>query len=394
MTSSAAPMLNLITLKVVESMQGRKTAALLEEVTGTSERTWRNRFKTQNRMLWQKELEETVEKHRVAIREQLVSQYGLSEGEAEQAIERNPSLAAGMNLPFAEMIYWHSPKLGDSYPESIEAAANFDRFCFATHDAHASGDAVEVKKNLLDTLKWLQVFCPEDDRAEVTAMMSRIELALGLDELLDCSKQLTDWGFFHALTCWNLEFCSQYFPTMEAAPLFFGVLPKFSQDVEIEPGTGHLLRAGERVKRCWLHRPTSWLISFVAVVAYWERVGKAPPTLPTIKEIAAWFSEDERRIVSWRDETTNLTLKQFLNFWRSGVDLGEDGTLLMSPMPLFVVAHLGKLFLLHENGKLKQMVFCGDDYLIWWRRNLHRLKTKGVVFGTTPWPEYLNLPVD
>lgn len=394
MTFSAVPMLNLITLKVVESMQGRKFAAILEEATGTSERTWRTRLKKQDQTQGRKEIEEAAEKHRLALREQLVSQHGLSESEAEQALERNPSFAAGMGLPTADIIYWNSPWLGESYPESIEAAAYFDRFCFTIHDAHKSDDAVEIKKILLGTLEWLQGFFPEDDNAEVTAMISRIELASGLDELLDCSKQIADWIFFHFLTCWDLEFCSEYFSMMEAAPLFWGVLPKFSQDVEIEPDTGHLLRAGERVKRGWLHRPTSWLISFVAVVAYWARVGKAPPTLPTIKEMAAWFSEDEGRIVSWRDETTNLTKKQFMHFWRSGVQSGLDGTPVMSPMPLFVVAHLGKFFLLHENGKLKEMFFCGDDYLVWWRRNLQRLKTKGLVFGTTPWPEYLNLPID
>lgn len=194
---------------------------------------------------------------------------------------------------------------------------------------------------------------------------------------------------FHVLSCWDLSFCSVYFDgKLEAFPLFELVMPRLAPDIEIEPGTRRFLRGGVPPKVGIFEKSISRLFDFLAVLIYWKKFRQPPTKLPSVKDMAAWFHESERRIVNWRDETTRFTYRNLSDIcYAATVD--KEGNAPGLPSPMLVAALLWSPLLVRENGKPKSWYICFDDYEAWWKLNLARLTDKGLKFGETPLPSCL-----
>lgn len=384
-------MYNQFSTLILERLSGRKLPAILEERTGISERTWRNRIKDG----WSPAPEELAnfrEKVAANITELMLSKEGWTEEEVQQIITRNPSWKAGIGLPTADLIFWFSPGYGEDYTESISVASQFDVFCHALFDAGKAGDVDGVRKVLLDCLAWIVSYCDseEEEAEDVQELREKLSAANDLENLLEAAKPLVEQLLFLVLSCWDVEFCSYYTNgKTEPYPLFDLVMPRLSPDIEIEKGTNRFLREGKPPKRRIFEKSMSRFLDFLAVLSYWHKCRTPPERIPSVNEMATWFNEVQGRVVSWRDETTHLTASQLSSIWKEAVGLNMDGSYPGIPYPMFVAAHFFSDLLVREKGKLKSWIVCGDGYKQWWKRNLDRLTAKGLKFGSIPWPKCL-----
>ncbi|HJW55291.1 MAG TPA: hypothetical protein VJ577_08470 [Burkholderiaceae bacterium] len=381
---------NLFSLKIVERLQGRKLVTLLAERTGTTERTWRNRFK-HNWSPLPVDAGAFRERSAAYIVDQLKTVEGLSAEEAQSVIARNPSWKAGHGLPTADLVFWFSPGYGEDYPEAISTAGQFDLHSYAIHDAFKTADIDSARLALQGALKWLRSYCSADeDMSDADTLAEHLQEANDLSALYERAAFLAEQMLFHVMSCWDVEFCARYFPALvEPYPLFGLVMPRLSPGIVIEQAGGRFLRNGQVPKQRLFEKSVARLFDFLAVLIYWRRHRRFPDRIPQVKEMAAWFAQHDARIISWRDETTRFTANNLFTIWKKAVGSDKEGVCIGAPLPMLVAAHLWSPVLVLEAGKPRQWISCADGYERWWKRNLSRLAAKGLHFGATPWPECL-----
>lgn len=384
-------MFNQFSILVLERLYGRKVPVILQEETGVSERTWRNRIKNG----WSPG-EEEVEELRAHMADcaaaMLKDKCGVADSEARDFLSRRPSSLAGIALPTADLLFIFSPGFGGEYSESIAVARQFDLYCYALANAAKLSDADVAREILLDCLEWALSFWGDDEEDDEDAQELRGKLlaAEDLKSLLESAMPLADQLFLLVLAFWDVEFCSNYTRgKLEPISLFKLVMPCLSPTIELESCSNRFLRDGKPPKRGVFEKSTARLLDFLAVLSCWRRNRVPPDKLPAVKEMAAWFKEDPGRITSWRDETTLFTYSHFLSVWQSACVPDKRGRCPEAPAPMLVVAHLLSPLLVREKGKVTQWIVCGDGYERWWKRILDRLTAKGLKFGSTPWPKCL-----
>lgn len=233
------------------------------------------------------------------------------------------------------------------------------------------------------------IFPPTKTVQEAAAISKQLAEASGLEKLSEIAKVLGEEMVFHVLSCWDVEFCGHYFPGMvEPFPLFGLVMPRLSPGIVIEPGSGRFLRDGQPPKQRLFEKSMARLFNFLAVLIYWKRHRQFPDEVPKVKEMAAWFAQDEARVISWRDETTRFAARDLLTVWPAAAGTDRDGVPIGAPLPMLVAAQLWRPLLVLEAGK-QQWLDCSVGYERSWRRNLLRLTAKGLRFGALPWPTCL-----
>jgi hypothetical protein len=386
-------MFNQFAVSILERLTGRKLAALLGDISGTTERTWRNRFKHG----WEPTKDECrrlIARHDAAFIQSMVKVGGWPADEARAIAAERPSVKAGTVLPTADLIYQFSPGHGINCPETIALATHFDRDCEALSDAVRAGDVQRVREALVAMLDWLLTFCPQaTDTPDVDVDALRTQFESGVDAvtLLQAARPLSDALILHLLSCWDLEFCAGYFEgSMQAYPLFQLVMPCFAAGIDIAPETGRFTRNSIPPRKHVLETATSRFIDFVLVLVAWRRDRRLPNTIPRLKEFAVWAKEEnEARLVSWRDETTRLTLRHFESIWCRALTPDRQGIYPALPLPMFVCTHLWSPLLIRENGRPSQLIDLSGTYRHWWERNRDRLTHKGLQFGEQAWPDCL-----
>jgi hypothetical protein len=383
-------MFNQFAFTILERLCGQKLPVLLHEISGTSDRTWRNRFKHG----WNptdEERKHLQDRATTELTKKMVSVGEWSADEARKILAERPSAKIGIPLPTADLVYQFSPRHGEYCGEAVALAIHFDRDCESLAEAVRSGDVDKAREVLVAMLNWLRTFCPEDSEdADARTLQSELEASSDIETLLLAAKPLVEALLFHVLSCWDLEFCAGYFDsTMQAYPLFQLVMPRFAPDIEIEPETGRLLRDGRQPRKRIFETATSRLFDFLSVLVAWRRYRRLPESLPRVKDFAAWSSQDESRLVSWRDETTKFTARQLEQLWTSALTPDSEGIYPAVPSPMFVCAHLWSPLLGREDGRATQLIDCTANYRLWWERNRDRLVAKGLQFGKQAWPDYL-----
>jgi len=384
-------MFNLFVEPVLERLIGRKPVVLLGELSGTSERTWRNRLKHG----WEaseREQEELGQRFTAALTKQLVEDGEWPPEEAHAILANRPARLIGVPLPTADLIYNFSPRYGAYCQETIQLATHFDRECDRLGQAVHAGDVESVRSVLLAMLDWLQSFCTDEpDTEDVEALHARLVLCDAVKDLLAVAKPLNEGLLLHLLSCWDVEFCAGYFGgTVQAYPLFELVMPRFAADICIDPETGRLSRLGRQPRKRVLETATSRLIDFISVLAAWQRYRQMPSDVPRLKDFAAWCNEEETRLVSWRDETTKFTYRQAESLWTSVISPNSEGTYPAVPSPIVVCATLWKPLLVREDGRPSELIDCTKGYRAWWERNRARLVAKkDLLFGEQAWPTWL-----
>jgi hypothetical protein len=353
-------MFNQFAVTIVERLVGRKLAVLLGELSGTTERTWRNRFK-QGWEPSENERKYLDERTTATLTERMVRIGEWPADEARKIVSERPSKKAGVALPTADLIYHFSPLYGDYCQEAITLATHFDRDCESLAEAVRSGDIDSVREVLLAMLDWLQTFCPKDtETADAEALQSALETSPSIEALLQAAKPLSEALLFHVLSCWDIEFCAGYFGgTMQPYPLFQLVMPRFAPDIEIEPDTGRLLRDGRQPRKRVLETATSRLLDFLSVLVAWRSNRRMPDGLPRVKNFTAWTCENGARVVSWRDETTRFTAHQLEQLWTKALEPDNQGMYPAVPSPMFVCAHLWSPLLTRDNdGRPTHLIDC------------------------------------
>lgn len=379
-------MFNLFAISLLERLNAKKLAAIIADATDVTERTWRNRL-TKGWTQSGDELKKAINNFAGQLKK-----AGWSEDEAKEIIDRNPSWRSGAGLPTASLIFHCSPKYAEGYEEALSVAVEFDHLCHALSDAFRSEDISQARSSLIAASRWLRGYCSADpDTSDIDELDCKIQGAIDLVELMGYAKNLGEEMMFHVLSCWDLNFCSVYFGgKLQAFPLFELVMPRLAPDIEIEPGTLRFLRDGKPPKAGIFEKSISRLFDFLSVLIYWKKFHQPPTKLPSVKDMAAWFHESERRIVNWRDETTRFTYRHLSDICYAATGgLDKDGNAIGIPGPMLVAALLWSPLLVRENGKPKSWHICFDAYEAWWKRNLARLTGKGLKFGETPLPSCL-----
>lgn len=382
-------MFNLFAITLLQRLHGKKLAVLFSEESGTTERTWRNRLSNG----WnpsQEELESTRKGAEALFRGRL-RKAGWNDVEVTEIVARNPSWKEGVGLFTANLIFFNSPRYAEGYDEALTVAAEFDRICYSINNAFHSENLSQASASLLLASKWLRSYCHDEvETSDIDDLDNKIKTASDLLELKGHGNKLGDEMLFHVLSCWDLNFCSVYFSgKLQAFPLFELVMPRLAANIEVEPGTGRFLRNGEAPKAGVFEKSISRLFDFLAVLIHWKKFHRPPSKVPTVKEMAAWFKETERRIVNWRDETTKFTSRNLSEIVFAAAGEDKEGNATGMPSPMLVAALLWSGLLVRENGKPKSWVVCFDAYNNWWRRNLSRLTDKGLKFGEIPLPSCL-----
>jgi hypothetical protein len=378
-------MFNHFAFTILERLCGQKLAVMLHELSGTTERTWRNRFKHG----WdptEDERKDFEDRTTAALTEKMVSVGEWPADEARKILADRPSTRAGAFLPTADLIYQFSPRYGDYCREAIAVAIHFDRDCESLAEAARSDDVDQARKVLIAMLDRLRTFCPEDtEAADAQALQSNLDTSSDIDTLLQAAKPLVEAQLLHVLSCWDIEFCAGYFDgTMQAYPLFQLVMPRFAPDIEIEPETGRLLRDGRQPGKRMFETATSRLFDFLSVLVAWRRYRRLPDSVPRVKDFAAWSRQNEARVVSWRDETTRFTARQLEELWTKALVPDSQGIYPAIPSPMFVCAHLWSPLLVRDDGRATHLIDCTANYRLWWERNRDRLAAKGLSLESRP----------
>lgn len=382
-------MFNLFSISLLEQLFGKKLVTVLAEATGVTERTWRNRAAKG----WEPseaELKESRERAKDVFFVQLQN-AGYSEEEAKKIVARVPSWRDGVSLPTANLIFLFSPSFADGYDDAISVATEFDHLCLVISDAFRSKEISQVQSSLMAASKWLRGYCSGDsDTSNIAELENKIKSTSDLGELLKHGKNLGGEMMFHVLSCWDLNFCSEYFGgKLQAFPLFELVMPRFSPDIKMTPGPGQFLRNGKPVKVGLFEKSMSRLFDFLAVLIHWIKFDQLPSKLPSVIEMAAWCNESERRIVNWRDETTRFTYRNLNTIFLAATRNDEKKNAFTLPSPMLVAALLWSPLLERESERCYSLHCSFDDYAAWWKCNLLRLTDKGLKFGERPLPSCL-----
>jgi len=381
-------MYNRFTIAIAARLWDRAPAAVLSDLTGESDRVWRDRLQTN----WEPNEAQRARFDKAstaALVDQLVERGGWLVEEARAIVAGLPSAQAGMPLPTADLIHAFSPVQGAYCREAVALASRFDQDCDRLDTAVRVANFDAAQSILCAMLDWLLGFVIEpSDRADGAVLHAQLVQANDMEGLLKFATPLGDALAFHVLSCWDVEFCAGYFgEAMEACPLFPLVMPRFAADIDIEPETGRLLRKGRVARQRLLEPAMTRLIDFVAVLIAWHRTGILPSRIPRPKEFSEWCDEDLARVYSWRDGSTRFTAAQLERLWTHALKPDDAGIYPGLPAPMLVCAHLWSPLLAHEDDGVN-LIDCSADYEHFWRANHDRLVAGGLRFGEQAWPAY------
>lgn len=380
MTIGALPIYLLLEL------EGRALSSVMSDATGVSDRTWRKRLNSG----WQPSDSE-IEQHKIQVRAVLTERLcnkGIPDAKIADYYSNLPSSLEGVASPWADFIY--SLTHVGKYEETISLAKAVDRFSASIYVAFQSRQQDKAQEACIQALEWLRSICPnQDSSVELKLMMSRFQVADSLAGIQKARVELEDQILFALLSCWDLEFCSTYLSPFQAYPLFELVMPRLSETIQVENGTGKLLRNGKAPKDRFFDKSILRLIDFMAVLAHKKQYQIMPSDMPSLADMSRWFDVDAETLKSWRDESTRFTYANFEMIWGKAFPPASDGIRIASPVPMLTVSHLWKNLLARKNGKPISITVCFDAYESWWRLNRERLQAKGLRFGDIPWPTCL-----
>jgi hypothetical protein len=293
----------------------------------------------------------------------------------------------------ADLIYWYSPVAGENnYKQAIDLAITFDEHCHAFATAKKNADVEGFRRAGLAALSWLKDFGPfsEQELCEYQKRESQLTEAQSLGELKKPVADVAESMLLNVLSCWDVLFCHHYFAGQASAyPLFELMMPRLSPTIEIDEITGKLLRNGKPPKRAIFETSIERLLGFVALLMFRRENRRFPDRPVSVKQMAIFFNETERRLVRWRDETVHLTGKQFDKLWFDCLARTPKEELPAPPLPLLLMAYLWSPLLVRKKGEPVSIMDCAGGYRDWWKRNLVRMQAEGLRFGDEPWPAWL-----
>lgn len=388
-------MFSSIPIHVIRESTGKADAVVLEKLTGVSAKTWRKGGP---------QSEAVVAKAKMGIRESVVRNlrtagYTTPEiAQIYQSIEWESSGAWQSLVKFGEGL---NPKF--HCPATMELAKRFDLFGLQLQKIRRENDLngfrdLLLASNILQYAKnWPSI---ADELSVANDRALQAENWVGLQELLAC---VAIAGIYQLLSLWDVEFCSKFFfnsssrKGLEPTPLFAMVMPTVkSRFKQKKDGTYPL--QGVFVLPIGRLLDLSFCLSEYHRSAKWPVKGQI-----TRRQVASAGGEillgegaTEQPLAKLRKGIRGLTIDEFAAVFESMCGMDKDGKLVFPPLPIYLAAQIWThLFVKKRIGR-----FAGVDEFTWgaesdyrfcWDLALAEFKAKGVFFGNTPWPKYLQI---
>ena len=159
----------------------RAPAVVLSNLTGESDRIWRDRLQTH----WEPSEEQRArldEASTSVLVEQLVERGGWLVEEARAIVAGLPSAQAGMAMPTADLIHVFSPLQGAYCRETVALATHLDQDCDRLDTAVGAADFDAAQSILCAMIDWLLGFVTEpSDRTDYTLLHARLAHATDIE---------------------------------------------------------------------------------------------------------------------------------------------------------------------------------------------------------------------
>jgi hypothetical protein len=141
--------------------------------------------------------------------------------------------------------------------------------------------------------------------------------------------------------------------------------------------------------RSWYRLPVARLIDITSVLASGVLNRSIPKRKPFLGTFAAWAKVAPQWLANLRTGERKLTLRYFYDMWEKAV--GDKGSDIGAPIPLFVAAHAFTVLCVRQSGsRVAQIVTVDvDRYRAMWNRHLDAAIAAGAKPGTRPWPPVL-----
>lgn len=368
-------------ISIFESMEGKKIATLIGELSGKSvtERTVRN---------WQhgkgkpsaSQLEAMNQAAQQHLRDKL-SKSGWSEVEIAKWFE-GLSTAKG----FVSSLVWSmSPTEPLTYSHTFALSVQIDALAeqllaFREADQLRSFAQCLLDSPLLSPQHYIEL---DDGDATAENLRQTIAEATTWDDLHQPFAVITFNVIIQLLVTLDLEFCTKWLRQFEAKPIFQLLLPCLASHAQ--PAAGSQLP----ISRDMFHLPVRRLIDLIACLYCFRKNGKWPKQIPMVAELTRWMNGNEKRITKWRTGR-KFTRRHFQVIWAGMFEYQPVAEQPSVPLPLlFAATVFSRLFVRdsRERKNFSMTVFDPDCYCRCWSIQRSRLEAidKGLLFGDTPW---------
>lgn len=387
------PIFDAIPLQVIREAKGKADAVLLEEITGVTAKTWRKGGP---------ESKSVVTKAKMGMRESFVRSLrnaGYSSDEIAQAYQSVDWENPGAWQSIIRMGGGLNPKF--HCPQTMALAKEFDLFGARLQKLRHEKDLSGFRAQLISSEIMRYAKNWPGIAVELSAATDCALRADKWDELQDLLACVAGAGIYQLLACWDVEFFSKFFFNssrqrgLKPVPLFSMVMPtvksRFKQRAD---GTYPL--QGVFVL------PLGRLLDLSFCLGEYHRSGKWPMKgQVTRRQVASAGGEillgegaTEQPLAKLRKGIRGLTIDEFGDVFQSMCGPDEEGLSVFPPLPIYLAAQIWtNMFVKMRTGR-----FAGVDEFTWgseadyrhcWDLAFAEFKAKGVIFGDTPWPKYL-----
>jgi hypothetical protein len=371
-------------VNLLQRIHGRKLAALIAQTSEDriTERTLRNWISART-----SPESERIEDLRQGGRSWLskdLARKGWSPAECDafvSGMDACPGLLSGF------LFAMHSPF--NQYPASLELARKLDLLDQRLMAYRASDDLPGYVNALLST-GWLRdehLNNPDDDGgAEITRR--QVNTATSWEDLAVPVAVIFINTQFELLATLDLEFCSRYLTSFEAAPIFASLLPRFDPRVDL---------AGKTTiptTRDLYHYPVRRLLHVLGCMRSTRHDKTWPKSAPTVGEMVLWLElagegELAKNVVKWRTGRP-FTIEQFLRYWGACFAFLDENERPAAPMPLMYAASVFTELFVKGSREGRDLTFISPDpafYLHWWNLQHASLMAEAepLRFGTEKW---------
>jgi len=386
-------MFSSIPFHVIREAHGKADAVLLEKISGVSAKTWRKGGPKS---------EAVVAKAKMGLRESFVRNLrnaGYSRDEITRAYQSIDWEAPGAWQPIVRMGEGLNPKF--HCPQTMALAKEFDLFGARLQKLRHEKDLIGFREQLLssETMRFAQNW--PSISAELSNATDRALKAANWEELQELLACVAGAGIYQLLSCWDVEFFSKFFfnsskqKGLKPVPLFSMVMPTVKSRFK-QRGDGTYPLQGVFVL------PLGRLLDLSFCLSEYHRSGKWPMKGQiTRRQVASAGGQillgegaTEQPLAKLRKGIRGLTIDEFGDVFQSMCGEDHEGKLVFPPLPIYLGAQIWTHMLVKKRtGRfpgVDEFIWGGEsDYRFCWDIAFAEFKAKGVTFGDTPWPKYL-----
>lgn len=385
-------MLAKILLPMFNEIYGKSIHKASEELTGISERTWRDggpKSKTK-----QEKLPSLI---RVSLKNQLERNTALSKEAGTEVLDRffdgKRDFLSSLIISFGEL-------QGLSWPNTEKLALELDIQNSELTNLLQRKDFPASKKRINELCNEppLKIWINSNNlTCSLLEKSANAENWHELDEILNC------WvvhAIYKTLACWDLEFQTKYLNpegathNIEIRPLFHLLMPRTKPEL----GSGSI---EEFSPRGVFHLPMRRVLEMSYCLAYFYRNQKFPDSSQMRRiDIDGWASESNKmrgdgNIAKIYRGTMGVTAQDFDDIWVSMCKKTNNEAPPMAPWPAYIAAqiwtHLYVTKTLYRGYRIASAIVTpgAGMYEYWWYHHHKQIEKKNLNCRVATWPKYL-----